>query len=71
MPIQSDRKDHGITYPFQSFHRVTSTSPSHLEAHVGFLKLSVKGKFDVLFTVMFWENVDIVTLRYVKKTWQP
>ena len=27
----------------------------------------MKGKFDVLFTVMFWENVYIVTLRYVKK----
>ena len=50
---------------------VMSTSPSHLEAHVGFFKLSMKGKFDVLFTVMFWENVDIVTLWYVKKTWQP
>ena len=39
------RKNHGghcFTY-----HKVASTSPSCLEAHAGFFRLSMKGKFDV------------------------
>ena len=35
-----------------------STSPSHLEAHAGFFRLSMNGKFDGFFTVTFWEKVD-------------
>ena len=29
------------------YRKVASTSPSHLEAHAGFFRLSMKGKFDV------------------------
>ena len=32
---------------FAVYHKLVSTSPSHLEAHPGFFRLSMKGKFDV------------------------
>ena len=45
-----------------NYHKVTSTdstSLSHLEAHGGFFRMSMKGRFDVyLLTVTFGEKVD-------------
>ena len=36
-----------------TYHKVASTSPSLLEAHAGFFKLSIKGKLDVVFFEIF------------------
>ena len=47
--------------------KVGSTRPSHLEAHAGFFRLSMKRKFDLyVFTVTFWENFyfHIINTRY-------
>ena len=45
-------------YTFIMYRKVTSTSPSCLKAHAGFFRLSMKEKFEVLFTVTFWGKVD-------------
>ena len=36
-----------LVWNWLKYFRVTSSSPSHLEAHAGFFRLSMKGKFDV------------------------
>ena len=43
--------DYQIEYP-----KVASTSPSHLVAHAGFFRLSMKGKFYVYFLWSFGKN---------------
>ena len=48
----------GIILSIFIYPKVSSTSPSCLEAHVGFIRLSMKEKFWCLFTVTFWENFD-------------
>ena len=42
-----------------TYRDIASTSSFCLKAHAGFLRLSIKGKFDVyIFIVTFWETVD-------------
>ena len=41
-----------------TYHKVASTIPSWLKANVCFYRLSVKGNFDIVLIVTFWEKVD-------------
>ena len=44
----------------QTANMLGSTSPSHLEAHAGFFKLSMKGKFDVYLLLDFGKKLIFI-----------
>ena len=41
-----------------NYYKVTTTSSSHLEAHAGFFRLPMKGKFDVYLLGNFGKKVN-------------
>ena len=43
-----------------TYRKVASSNMSCLEAHAGFFRLFMKGIFDPLCTVSFWQKVDFL-----------
>ena len=49
-----------VFWQTSKYRKVMSSNTSHLEAHVGFFRLLMKGIFDPLCTVSFWQKVDFL-----------